>query len=445
MRVLLLAYDCNPEWPSLPIVGYNTCRTIADHADVTLATHVRNRKNIEKIGGLGRGRVVYIDNEYIAGPMYRMSSKMRGGTSLGWTTNIAMSYVPYLAFEREVLKRFKPEIKAGQFDLVHRVTPMSPTLPSPIAKWAKPLPFVIGPLNGGLKWPAAFSGERKREKEWLTYVRGAYRLLPYYRSTYKRSAAILAAFTHTIDDLPSGCRDRVLDFPEVGIDPSRFAAPQRTPKKPGDQLTFLYAGRLVPYKCPDVALRAFASRSELANHRMIIVGDGPERPKLEQIVRDEKLEGRVTLTGKKPQAEVAQHMREADVFVFPSIRELGAGVVVEAMACGMTCVVVDYGGPSALIRDGNGVKVPLASKDELVRAIGEQLVKLAADPGQCVTMGEKARNDALGIYGWDVKARKTVQAYEWALGRGPKPDFYRVQPPANLDPAAGVSSEPAMS
>jgi hypothetical protein len=53
VRVLLLAYDCNPEWPSLPIVGYNTCRTIADHADVTLATHVRNRKNIERSVGLG--------------------------------------------------------------------------------------------------------------------------------------------------------------------------------------------------------------------------------------------------------------------------------------------------------------------------------------------------------------------------------------------------------
>jgi hypothetical protein len=64
------------------------------------------------------------------------------------------------------------------------------------------------------------------------------------------------------------------------------------------------------------------------------------------------------------------------------------------------------------------VKVPLASKDELVRTIGEQLVALAADPGRCVTLGEQARVDALGIYGWDVKARKTIQAYERALGRG---------------------------
>src|SRR5262245_54355383 len=48
MRVLILADDCNPEWPSLPIVGYKAARAIAEHADVTVATHVRNRNNIEK-------------------------------------------------------------------------------------------------------------------------------------------------------------------------------------------------------------------------------------------------------------------------------------------------------------------------------------------------------------------------------------------------------------
>lgn len=426
MRVLLLAYDCNPEWPSLPVVGYNAARAIADHASVTLATHVRNRKNIEKVG-LGPGRVVYIDNEYIARPMYKLAKKLRGGTSVGWTTGIAMQYVPYLAFEREVLKRFGAELKAGEFDIVHRVTPMSPTLASPMAKWSKRVPFVIGPLNGGLRWPADFSPERRREKEWLSYVRGLYRVLPYLGSTYKRSAAILAAFRHTIDDLPADCRDRVVHFPEVGIDPSRFTAPPRVAKQPGEPLTFLYAGRLVPYKCPDVVVRAMASRPELAPHRLVVVGDGPERPKLEQIIREERLEDRVVLTGRKPQHEVAQHMREADVFVFPSIRELGAGVVVEAMACGLPCVVVDYGGPGELIDSGNGVKVMLASKDQLVRSVGDQLVALASDPSRCVTLGRQARQDALSLYSWDVKARKTILAYEWALGHGAKPDFREIE------------------
>ena len=100
----------------------------------------------------------------------------------------------------------------GEFDLVHRITPMSPTLPSPMASWS-PAPFVLGPLNGGLKWPSAFREELAREREWLSYVRGIYRLLPYQNSTYRRSSAILAAFKHTIDDLPKHLHTKVFGFP----------------------------------------------------------------------------------------------------------------------------------------------------------------------------------------------------------------------------------------
>ena len=144
MRVLLLANDCNPDWPSLPVVGYNACRGIAGEVDVVVATHVRNRANIAA-RGFGRAQVEYIDNEYIASPMYKAATWLRGGGSVGWTTNIAMQYAPYLAFEWEVWKRFKKRLKAREFDLVHRVTPMSPTLPSPLAKWLKRIgvPFVL--------------------------------------------------------------------------------------------------------------------------------------------------------------------------------------------------------------------------------------------------------------------------------------------------------------
>jgi hypothetical protein len=48
VRVLLLADSCNPDWPSLPIVGYKLALAIANHADVTLVTQVRNRAYCEK-------------------------------------------------------------------------------------------------------------------------------------------------------------------------------------------------------------------------------------------------------------------------------------------------------------------------------------------------------------------------------------------------------------
>jgi glycosyltransferase involved in cell wall biosynthesis len=413
-----LADDCNPDWPSLPAVAYKACKAIGQRIEAVVATHVRNEPAIAR-EGMGRCEVVYINNEYIARPIDRLTQILRGGSNVGWTTNVAMRYLPYLAFEREVWKRFKTELNEGRFDVVHRITPMSPTLPSPMAKWS-PVPFVIGPLNGGLKWPPGFARELWREREWMTYVRGAYRLLPFYRATKTQSAAILAAFPHTIADLPEQTHDRVIDFPEVGIDPELFSAPLE--RSPGSTLTILYVGRLVPYKCPDVLLLALAANPDLRRHRVVIVGNGPERQLLDQIVHKHGLESCVEFTGGVSQARVGQLMREADIFAFPSIRELGAGVVVEAMASGLACVVVDYGAPGQLVGPERGIRVPLGDKDELVTRFATELTALVKDPARVKALGAAARAYALDHYTWDAKACKMIEVYRWVLGqRADKP------------------------
>src|ERR1700733_13875800 len=102
-KVLLLADDCNPCWPSLPVVGYNMCKALAKEISVVVATHQRNKENIEKFP-IPHAEIVYIDNEYVAKWMYKMGVFLRRGSGVGWTTHIAMSYPSYLAFEWEVWK-----------------------------------------------------------------------------------------------------------------------------------------------------------------------------------------------------------------------------------------------------------------------------------------------------------------------------------------------------
>ena len=421
MRVLILADSCNPEWPSLPVVGYKAVASISKHADVVLATHIRNQPAIEAAGGCGSAEICYIDNEFIAKPMYALSKFLRGGNEVGWTTHIATIYPSYLAFEWKVWQTFKAALKRGEFDVVHRVTPMSPTIPSPLAKWS-PVPFVLGPLNGGLKWPVEFTEELKREKEYLTYLRNAYRLLPYYRSTYSRSSAILAGFKHTIADLTKSTLPRVIDFPEVGIDPEVFSSSGVRPSR--ERKIILYAGRFVPYKCPEVPVAAFARNPELRKHKLVMVGDGPERENIEAIIDEHSLHDCVELLGWKTQTEVGQLMRTADVFAFPSIRELGAGAVVEAMACGLAMAVVNYGAPAGLVTEECGVKIPLGTKEQLVDRYASELESLVEDESRLRSAGLAAHERALRVFSWDAKAVRTIEVYEWVTGqRVVQPEF----------------------
>jgi glycosyltransferase involved in cell wall biosynthesis len=423
MRTLLLAEHCNPDWPSLPVVGYKFAKAMSEHSDVVVATQIRNKPSIER-AGLGNAKVVYIDTEKIAAPLHKLAHRLRGKTDKAWTLQIAMDYPSCLAFEWKVWQHFKQELRSGAFDIVHRVTPMSPTQPSVMASLS-PVPFVLGPLNGNLKWPAAFNAEMLREREWLSKLRGAYKFLPFHRSTFRNAAVILAAFDHTIADLPPDALGKTINFPEVGIDPELFSG-KRAPKSPGDKMTILYAGRLVPYKLSEVVVRAFAQNPALRRHKLLMVGDGPERPRLEAIIRENGLEDCVELLGKKTQAEVGQLMQQSDIFAFPSIRELGAGVVVEAMACAMACVVVDYGGPATLIGGDRGVRVPLGPLNQLVQRFSHEIEILANNPVAAHKLGQAAQHHALAHYSWEAKAKKTLEIYDWARDKqSVQPDFWR--------------------
>jgi glycosyltransferase involved in cell wall biosynthesis len=84
-------------------------------------------------------------------------------------------------------------------------------------------------------------------------------------------------------------------------------------------------GSLIPCKACDLGLRAAAPllRSDLAH--FTVVGDGPERSRLEQLARSLEIEKAVSFCGFLSRAETIQRMRSADVLVFPSVRDFGGG------------------------------------------------------------------------------------------------------------------------
>lgn len=429
MRALLYADAMNPEHASEPGVTFHTARALVDQLDAAVVvTQIRNKDAIDKVG-MGKAEVVYLDTEYIARPIWKISRALRLNTA----NLAAIKYPVQVAFERELWKRFGPELKAGRFDILHRLGPISSALPSPLTSWS-PVPVVVGPVNGGLAYPPAFRDLIRREGEWLRHVRNAYKLLPYTTSTYSKAAAILAAFDHTIDTLPPGNGDRIFDFPEVGAAPELFAAQSDRAPKQGDRVDFFFAGRLVPFKCADVAIRAFAGSDMLRQHRLIIAGDGPERAKLEALVAEHGLDHCVTFLGWAEKQVVADYMQSSDVFVFPSIRDAGAGVIVEAMMSGIASVVVDYGPGAHLLDETSGIRIPLGTREDHVAGFRAAMERLARDPEACTRMGQAARTRAMTHLSWEARARHMLDIYAWVAGQ-------REDRPAGLlDQAVSVST-----
>ena len=133
---------------------------------------------------------------------------------------------------------------------------------SPLASLAG-VPMMLGPLNGGLPWPRDYPELRRQEREWLVPLRRAYKLLPYYRATYRHLAAVISGSRHTATEVPPYFQGQRFYLPENGIDTSRLPIAAVWPE-PRGRFRFLTVGRLVPYKGVDLILQAMRSSSALA-------------------------------------------------------------------------------------------------------------------------------------------------------------------------------------
>lgn len=417
VKVLLIAEAANPEWVSVPLVGWSVASALREVADVHIVTQVRNRDAFVRAGLVEGTDFTAIDSEKVARPLWRAAEMMRGGAGKGWTTTTAIAAIAYYHFEHLVWRRFGEALKKGSFDLVHRVTPLSPTTPSRLAKLCRKagVPFVLGPLNGGVPWPKAFDAARRQEKEWLSYAREAYKLLPGYRSTLTSSSALLIGSLDTLAQIPQQHRHKCIYLPENAIDPVRFSMQSQT--HTGGPVRACFVGRLVPYKGADMLLEAAAPLIRDGQLTLDVLGDGPMMAHLKQMVQDLGLGNGVRLHGWIEHRDLQALMCESQLFTFPSIREFGGGVVLEAMAIGLVPVIVDYAGPAELVTLDTGVKVPMGTRAEIVSRLHMALASLVAHPESLHAMGQTGRQRVHELFTWGVKARQVVDVYEWVLGR----------------------------
>lgn len=416
-RVLIIAESANPEWASVPLIGWSLSTAIARETDAHIVTQVRNRDAFIR-AGLREGQdFTAIDSEAIERPIWKLSGWLRGGQALAWTVQTALSSIAYPYFERLVWKKFGDRIRAGEFDVVHRVTPLTPTAPSSLAKRCARVgvPFILGPLNGGVPWPKGFDRERRREKEWLSYVRSAYRLLPGVGQTYRHATKVLVGSRFTQGDLPSRYRDKYVYMPENGIDPTRFS--RTAVKRENGPLRAAFVGRLVPYKGPDMLLESSEELLRNGSMTIDIIGDGPMMEELRSFVKTRDLESAVVFHGWVVHDKVQEILCECEILSFPSVREFGGGVVLEAMALGVVPVVVDYAGPGELVTPETGFKVPIGPRADIVSGFRGVLSHLAHSRVEVHQRSEAARSHIQQKFIWPAKARQIASIYAGIVKR----------------------------
>ena len=418
LKVLLIVEQCNPEWASVPLEGYNYFRGINNLVDATLVTHIRNKPALEKHPEYEK--IFYIEERKLSQQYYKVVEILTAKGRVNWPLYNALSYPIYEEFNQQVYQKFKGKILNGDYDIVHGITPIMPRYPFKVVSVCQQTPFILGPVNGGIPFPPGFQETAKQEFAQFNFLRAVGRaLIPGYVETYKKADKVLAGSTYTLNLLKKlfAIPDTRLElFYENGI-AQEFLMSVKPAKEEGSQINLLFVGRLVPYKCADVVIESIGKLDQAIQSkiRLTIVGDGSERNNLENRVKELNLAEIVSFAGWVNQSETLDYYRKADIFCFPSIREFGGAVVIEAMASGLPCIVANNGGIGEYVNEETGFKIEPISREYLTQELTSKIKRLVEDDKLRESMSAKAIERARE-FEWENKARKIAEIYEKMLG-----------------------------
>jgi glycosyltransferase involved in cell wall biosynthesis len=301
------------------------------------------------------------------------------------------------------------------FDLAHHVTLVNYWMPSLLP--LLPVPCVWGPVGGGESAPRSFWASLSLRGKVYEAVRDLVRrvseLNPLLRLTARRAAIGLTTTHETGKRLRAiGCRN-VSVLSQVALTEDEILRLGSIPPRHRGPFRPISIGSLLHLKGFDLSLRAFARfQRRYPAAEYWIIGDGPERRRLERLTRELRIADKVTFTGALLRCEVLERLADCDVLLHPALHDSGGCVSLEAMAAGRPVICLDLGGPACQVTDDTGIKVPATSPQQAVSDLAAALLRLAQDPNLRLRLGQAGRRRVAAQFDWDQKGIFMANLYE---------------------------------
>jgi glycosyltransferase involved in cell wall biosynthesis len=205
-----------------------------------------------------------------------------------------------------------------------------------------------------------------------------------------------------------------LHIVHCGIDPVLY---DRSPSGPGAHL--LFVGRLAAVKGVPVLFRALTQVARQCSEvKLTLIGDGPERARLEAEAHSMGLGGMVHFAGYRSQIEVAEALAGADVLVLPSFAEGLPVVLMEAMAARLPVVATRIAGVPELVE--HGISGLLVSPGD-ANALAEAIARLLGDAALRVQIGAAGRVKVLAEFDIAQEAAWLGRLLQTPMGTDPRP------------------------
>ncbi len=411
-KILITAYAVNPYKGSEDGSGWNFISQAARYNNVIAITRKNNRPAIEKfIKEHPREHFKNLTFYYFDLPYWLRFWKRKNKGALLYF------YLWQLAIIRFIKKQ------SFNYDIVHNLNFHNDWTPTFLFKLNAPL--VWGPMEHHPPIPKQFIKPVYGNKAWVkdrlaNLIKDTMRKYnPAMKKGLRKTSVAIAGHSGVINKLPIKPK-KIVEMSLVGVEPHIINNHLSKSK-----FTFISVGRFVPLKGFDVTIKSFAlfakklSDKDRKEVRLILVGKGPLKSYLENLIYQQGVLGLVEIIEWIPMNELMKLYQRSHVFLFPSHE--GAGmVVVEALSYGLPVVCFDNNGPGELVNDNCAFRVPYMQYDKTIKEFAQYLRILFSDKHLYAKMSKEALKTVKNKYIWDVKGNMLDSIYRQAIEQNDK-------------------------
>jgi len=339
MKILISAYSCEPNSGSEHEIGWSWIKALSKNKNnkITIITRESNKKKIYLENTLCKKKNVNFWFYDLPDFFLKILKKK----------NKKNTYLYFYLWQLLIYFKFKSKINKIKFDFIHHVTFVSLRIPSFLFLCKSN--FFFGPVCGGEVIKNCLIKDfslKAKIIEYLRLISNFYiKYSPIMNLLFLKSKKIILTHEVNLSLVPKVFHKKVVIVPSIFNDKIFFK------NKIKKNYNIYFAGRLLEWKGAHYLIKIFKKLYKANNKiKLEIFGDGPLKAKIIDQVKNEVFKNNIKLHGLLPQSKFLKKIKKSDLLIFPTLRDSGGYVILDALKNNINVLTTNAPGPMSIIK-----------------------------------------------------------------------------------------------